>query len=807
MQRVNNTDNHKPILRLPSREDFERVPAELRAEILKKLNVLSWNPDNFDIKIIREDEQYASHYIRRVESISAATNFFLTHLPVNRISEQALLRAPKNYSEKGKKISAAEALQGILQELNKTATEVCIDHLAKLNSGNIAHYQNSLYNYRKFITLSIATTLGIDAEEVTHALDRAEQFALLSTPRPVVCTISNLTENEAEYIAQVDEPLAPFTDSLKLELTNLKHGIKPSAEWYSSLDIYERTFLHAFLAQTKIEDLGTEINSISSRLRVMPAPSNYGKHTLITCLLDRNEQPEAITHAPEIRSSHIASRDVPRERMATRANHAIANLLAEVEEGIQTELAKRQNQPRTEKPIVIPILYQTLITPVRDPDTSLDEDKVTAIEKLNYNLSRRIFDLNGPNVSFVLIATNHPLNYGRVLAPIISPQNKDAAAALIRLVQDHGDPNDALLRDACDKLQRYSSEYSKILESYSELYLSTLEQIIIDMQGGISIGSCVSGKDRKAIEIVHTDAMKIYYSKYNSLPPLYAAKANENEKMAMKSFARIFADVYCTHHQAVMADFNAPGSFGTKTPEMYLPKHLSEAIKIRYRDPSISKSIEQRNVLKESDVLASNNDIAHIKQHKLAANEPNLSWRSSTYMPAVTLVHAAVLGFDEYHATRANNLGLLAGLWGSQHGDTRALCYETLLRDPTLAGDSREDQTLDTIVKVVILYALLTTDSSKHLKATILNRSQTPSIDTALEIMKNFLEFELRDTKYDMKNIFDLAKRIQKRVEALESPKSIEACCDAIKQDLQPLIANLIRLQTSSESNNSMQLK
>ncbi len=799
MQRANVENQVKPILRLTTMEDFERVPDDLRAEILKNLGVESWNPENFDIKIISEDEKYAPHYIRRVESLHVGMQFLLEHFPEEKISEHSLQRAPKPLDSDGKVVPPAKVLKSLLSQLNNTASEDCVTHLGSLNSHNILHYQNSLYNYRRFITGAMATTFGIDIHEMMHILDRAEQFALLTHTRPIVCTISSLSANNDELIAQIDEPLNPFTNPLIFELNNIKNLDKGVSIpiWYTSLKDYEKAFLHAVLEKTRLEDFGTKINSISSKLRAMPAPSNYGKHTLITRTMDAKGTPTLKTHTAEIRSSHIASRDVPADQISIRHKHAIDNMRSEVEAGIHAAIIKRQNDPQSDQPIVIPILYQTLITPIKHPDTSLDEDRVTAVEDMNYQLSKRKPNAGEPNLTFVLFDTNHPLNIGRALAPILSPQNKTSIAALIQHANEHPSAfaNKELLQDACHKLHRYSSEYSKVFEPYSELYFSTLEQIIVDMQGGISIGSCVSGKDRKAIEIAHTDAMKIYYSKYQSLPPLYSE--NEADTIAMQRFSAIFADVFCTKHQAAMADFNAPGSFGTKTPDMYLPKHLRFAVKRWYQahaNSSVYRNIADKDILNESDILATNNDIDCIKQHKIK-DEPNLAWKSSSHMPAIALVHAAFFTFDEYSKTRKDH----QGMYKSEFGDIRSQCYKQLIHDRELSGSSSDD-TLDTVAKSVILYALFTTESSKYLRAMILSKAAVQSNETALDILQNYLEFELKDTKIDFREIQKLAKKIQGEIESMKTVEDIAGRVAMIKDELKSLTETLRLYSTLDDS-------
>jgi len=394
-------DYQKPILRLTSLDEFESVPAELRAEILKNLGVDNWDRDNFDIHIISEDEKYAGHYSRRVTSLYNAAIFLLDNIPRNKIKFSPT-----------EQIKSLEDLIAALKQMSKDAFADCVQHINILNSESIAHYQNSLDHYCGYITSVLSTTLGFTPKEVMKILDRAEQFSQLTVTRPAVCTVTNLPGSRKEYSVQIDTPLNPYSETLKLGLELLKSGNQAIPLWYSALNDYEKAFLKSILDKHDINKFGTVFNSISSKLRLLPAPSNYGKHMLITYTTHGKGEPIITTHTPEIRSSHIASRDVSKDKDGIRHLHAIENFYKEIEDAIQAEIQKRiAGKKINEREIVIPILYQTLISPVRDPDTRLNDDRNIAIDAIIFYLNERQPKDGEPNLSFFLITTNHPLNY------------------------------------------------------------------------------------------------------------------------------------------------------------------------------------------------------------------------------------------------------------------------------------------------------------------------------------------------------------------------------------------------------------
>ncbi|STX50125.1 oxidoreductase [Legionella busanensis] len=163
-----------------------------------------------------------------------------------------------------------------------------------------------------------------------------------------------------------------------------------------------------------------------------------------------------------------------------------------------------------------------------------------------------------------------------------------------------------LAKRLTDLAQLYC-EYSKVINSgygtatifdyrCRELWLSSLENLIILFIDGLSYGSCVSGKDRKALEIIHTDAMLIYHEIYGVWPSF------SDNRETRAHFERIVSDLYVTWHAHVHAGRNADGAQGIKTPANYLPKDIIDAIKLK----------AGKQVLAIDDRLATNNEVRRI---------------------------------------------------------------------------------------------------------------------------------------------------------------------------------------------------
>jgi hypothetical protein len=136
-----------------------------------------------------------------------------------------------------------------------------------------------------------------------------------------------------------------------------------------------------------------------------------------------------------------------------------------------------------------------------------------------------------------------------------------------------------------------------------ELYISALEELTTSLMGGISYGSCVSGKDRKGIESLYANAMQRYFDIYNEIPPMSWTHSSQ-EEAKRKIFVDIFTEMYVTRHQHENAGQNALGADGIKTPHLYLPNDILKAIEKRHKYASNHA---------DTDRLASNNESEKIK--------------------------------------------------------------------------------------------------------------------------------------------------------------------------------------------------
>lgn len=347
--------------------------------------------------------------------------------------------------------------------------------------------------------------------------------------------------------------------------------------WYWLLSETQQQFLgHALKDASSIEEV---VTFLPSRLRTLPAPANFRAHQLLIL----NAEGEIVEkYDQRLASSHIASRDVLKHPYSVQKLHTMTNL----------DAVLKFKEPG--KPVII----QTLISPT--PILNYLPQYFADVPP-DYELAMTLKDaINSIPSKNEITHVNHPFNIAKRL--YYTPSGEPGCLKLIDMAKAQFKDNKPYLRLA-EKYERVlnSGFGSATLYDWNgrELFLSSYEHLLIVGLEGLSYGSCVSGKDRKSIEFIHTDAMLIYRKRYQCWPNI---DDNQTER---QHFVNIVVDLYVTRHAHELAGQNAPGSDGIKTPEHYWPGDISRAIKERFGSSSLS----------EDDRLATNNEIRRISSN------------------------------------------------------------------------------------------------------------------------------------------------------------------------------------------------
>ncbi|KGP64059.1 oxidoreductase [Legionella norrlandica] len=353
------------------------------------------------------------------------------------------------------------------------------------------------------------------------------------------------------------------------------------AQWYWVLPERQQYFLQYVLENA--ETIEEAVSFLSSRHRTLPAPANYGAHSLY--LID-GEGNEKLFYGKRYRSSHIASRDVLKFPKAVQQRHVDSNLIKVME---NAKLGQQKLLQTLISPIHAVDYIPTVVTdylPELPPDLELYKIAREAVARSEHRQD--------------IFQHNHPFNVAKRF--YYTAANDSDSEYLLNVAESYV--------SSIPELQLLIDEYKAVLNSplgsatfwdYDgrELFLSSLEELIILTLSGYSYGSCVSGKDRKAVELLHTDAMILYKEKYGVWPKFGTPK-EEKERI---NFINIVVDLYVSRHQHELAGQNAPGSEGIKTPDWYWPQDVAAAINER---------LGTEKALSYDDRLATDNEIKNI---------------------------------------------------------------------------------------------------------------------------------------------------------------------------------------------------
>lgn len=514
---------------------------------------------------------------------------------------------------------------------------------------NTEAYQEKLVEYLQFLVYQF-NKIAAEKEsnpllgtKPVHWLNKADQYTTLSD-KPALVTI---TKSGEIIRIQMEIPESPFNDEMLEEilyahLDNMDSSIRElrlkCPEWYKQMPEYEKALFNQVMQPYTIKTLDiseveknlkknaikSDLVAISSRLRSIPGVANFSRHECLF-LRERDGQYEVVNSSLSYRSSALSPRDQLEFDTHVDNNRQLMLSSAKQQENQILQIFNKNNPEANLA--TLPILSQTLLSPIRSLDNSLYQNKVDAINEISQHGGVLLEGSEEPIVPQNLMQTNHPLNAARHISEtgrkgIItlgsSQRTQDSIQQMLRLanekltVWDNKLPQFQELTCLVNELsRRWRSEDNPIdLANNREIHLAALEGLIIQNLGGLDHSTCVSGKDRDGLLHIYKDAIKEYFVLYNDFPPYDMDDLGRSAER--KNFVKIFADIFLTNHQQLNAGQNAPGAGGIKTPERYLPEDMLTAIK----NLAIEKN--RNEPIKESNALANNNDFG-----KLLKKQPN----------------------------------------------------------------------------------------------------------------------------------------------------------------------------------------
>ncbi|MFC3908232.1 hypothetical protein ACFORL_03975 [Legionella dresdenensis] len=483
--------------------------------------------------------------------------------------------------------------------------------------------------------------------------------------------ISNLEELK-QKLSDMDESYFEGNESPRRAISRLP-------VWYLLLQPFEQKMLKAALDKI---DLDKPI-AVSSRLRILPVLANATGHVMYVVEYDGRI---IFQTDVRLRASHLASRDI-------LDLPGLINTLY-TERNINSILALSEGKD---------LLIQTLISPIGTEGVAADIAKMFIPDvKLDRELRKQIAKIKEKQEgrSEKLFFTNHPQNMAALVYRTES--NDPECNAFLNHAKSHLAKLEGLLisdqTGELEKTKKYIEDLSVLINEYDlvlhhlkqssskiiqavksvivdpvidplidyqyqrELQLSSLESLLIHYIEGSSFGCCVSAKDRKGLEFLHTNAMFIHRLFSGRWPSW------NDEGSARQSFDNLFADLYTTWHAQEIAGQNAKGANGIKTPDGYLRKSTIDAINSRTKSKLESKTGRKTgpvDIAKIDEYIASNNEIKDIKG-KLIGSKTTVKMKKvdcqkeSAFMPALLKMNAASM------ATLASLFKSIATNW-SEH--------------------------------------------------------------------------------------------------------------------------------------------
>ncbi len=558
----------------------------------------------------------------RFAGVCAGANFLLDRLLEDKPCRLSIMRQ--------------NALRSYLTQL-----EVSYEKAINNPTLSLKDRQSILHEHACLLTSCFALSLKETQDYATHWLSKAEEYHLLIEPRDELMTLKAIeTNGSLFYMLQQENHLPALSDTLLDDYWAVHQQTSPLPEWYTQLAPMEQHFLLFTLQETRLkatlqkvlsrDDLRDLFVNFSSRLRSIPGMANFRKHSI--SLLDSELM--VLMEDERYASSMVSSRDIQKESVtqSVRDHHARTNIEHIIDTALPSlvnkKLAQREFSEGSTVHVELHMALQSLISPgipeKFQPDAKLHADKIRVAETLNYHREEpwQAHNNQGEKTSINIIIdmhlqpTNHPLND----ANKFGYTSFDEPGCLAFITTAHTFLEDNPTHKNHSDITHLIEEYGTLLRSGGflhanihdtnkrELYLSSLEQLLTLLQGNLPYGSCVSGKDRKALELMHTDAMLIYHRLYDNWPSY-----SDEENLARSHFVNIFSSLYLSHHHHISAALNSPGSEGIKTPENYLPKDIITNLNAYY----VRLSPNGESSLTADDAFASFNELKSITKYIL----------------------------------------------------------------------------------------------------------------------------------------------------------------------------------------------
>lgn len=566
-------------------------------------------PSSSPIDAVVQDEKSSELSFNEIFDKRATAFLNGIHLFIDNLSIAELKANPANH------LAKREQLKTAVNKLHSDSAKKIRD------SSTIEESKRLLDEFLCKVTLVLEDNIAMNSTKIAKQLSIAERVKTWEGGRKPLITVSANSDSE-QLIYQIEVPRCDLTYFQKKEFVDLlTQPEKDYPKWFKVMPAWEQKYLLAHLRNpdATMDNINSKILSIPTALRHVPGLANYSEHILRIYNKEPDGQYHLAVESRRERSGIVCPVDLYKKDENVERQRLTDDNVAQLITSTLKERALRylEKWPQTSQPIKLPILVQTLLSPGvlsallnggSNNNSMMIENKNEAIRKLkeafanptteahqnffsqlglDVNSSGMITYTNDSGKSItvepVIVSTNHSVNIWRILPVPLkqeekTPNNNNAKTLLEaanEFVSVH--QNDASAKNDIDILLNAMKDYQTTpslapARRHRPLFLSSLEQIIAEKSGGVGYGSCKSGKDRKGMETLHTDAMLVYQSRYHVLP-----KYNDTPENREK-FVAIFVELYQTYHHQEVASLNASGSRGLKELNHILPEDIQEAL-------------------------------------------------------------------------------------------------------------------------------------------------------------------------------------------------------------------------------------
>ncbi len=524
----------------------------------------------------------------------------------------------------------------------KEKLTIAVDHVSKSYNANLdfneapSHdsMKETLDDYLCKLAILFSKHGEIDIKRATKQIMLAECMAAWDQGRGPIITDSM---EGKDAIQQEEIPRRLLTKHQKEEFLGLMQGKKP--KWFSAMEDWQQRYILQHLKKpptATLENIDDRLLTIPSSLRFIPGLANYSEHIL---KVTNTETGKILHESSRMRSSVVCAIDLSDNKLTAERQRitddnieqVLLNAINDIKEKLPKNLNAKVKEEILQRNAIleIPITIQTLLSPSvlqsfsvllgsgGVSDAAMVENKNIAIDKFiklfenpkskaseemfkHLGLSKEglidvAFEGEPVKIKPIIIATNHPVNKLRTMKGPFdieeSKRNQLFSDKLLTLATKPYIAKDSGLLVAAVSNYKALLSNQKVTHAHRHLFMSSLEEIITEQCSGVAYGSCKSGKDRKGMEVLHTDAVLTYFAKYKELPSYFDGEVKR------KQFIDIFVHLFNSGHQQDMASQNAPGARGIKELKNILSKDIYAAIE---------KSLP-KDGLKEANQIASLN--------------------------------------------------------------------------------------------------------------------------------------------------------------------------------------------------------